>query len=332
MLEKQPLSEKLIIQCLVQHYGIEVDSLEFLPIGADNNASVYRACAHDKKVYFIKLKKGSLPGIGVAIQDLLHKQGLREVIPPIKSVGGELSCHIEEFTLIVYPFIEGKDGFARPLTDHQWIELGKALRQIHDMKLPEAIKIQIRKETYSSKWRNIVRELYLHIENQATFDDRLAWFIKENKSVICRLVAQSEVLSEKLLKQTPTTVLCHSDIHGGNVLLGRDETIYIVDWDDPILAPKERDLMFIGGGVGNVWNDPREEKFFFKGYGNCHVNRTILAYYRLERIVEDIAIYGQALLLSTSGGQDRQEMYKQFMSMFEPNGVVDIAFKTENDL
>ena len=57
--------------------------------------------------------------------------------------------------------------------------------------------------------------------------------------------------------------------------------------------------------------------------------RTILAYYRHERIVEDIAEYGQALLLTTAGGEDRLEMYKQFMGMFEPNGVVDIAFKTD---
>jgi len=58
-----------------------------------------------------------------------------------------------------------------------------------------------------------------------------------------------------------------------------------------------------------------------------------LAYYRHERIVEDIALYGgHALLLTTSGGEDRPEMYKQFIAMFEPNGVVDIAFKTDKRL
>jgi spectinomycin phosphotransferase len=55
------------------------------------------------------------------------------------------------------------------------------------------------------------------------------------------------------------------------------------------------------------------------------INTTILAYYRYERIVEDVAIYGQELLLKTLGGKDRQEMYKQFIGMFEPRGVVDIA-------
>jgi len=50
--------------------------------------------------------------------------------------------------------------------------------------------------------------------------------------------------------------------------------------------------------------------FFYKGYGNTEINPIILTYYRHERIVEDIAIYGQELLLATSGGEDRLEMYK----------------------
>ena len=100
-------------------------------------------------------------------------------------------------------------------------------------------------------------------------------------------------------------MLCHSDIHAGNVLIDGNNTIYIVDWDEPIMAPKERDLMFIGGGVGNVWNKPHEEKLFYKGYGKTEVDSTILAYYRHERIVEDIALYSQELLLTTARGKDR---------------------------
>ena len=90
--------------------------------------------------------------------------------------------------------------------------------------------------------------------------------------------------------------------------------------------------MFIGGGVANVWNNPCEEAFFYEGYGKTEIDMTILAYYRHERIVVDIAEYGQALLLTVDGGKDRQEMYEQFVSMFEPQGVVDIAFKTDKDL
>jgi spectinomycin phosphotransferase len=62
------------------------------------------------------------------------------------------------------------------------------------------------------------------------------------------------------------------------------------------------------------------------------INWEILSYYRHERIVEDIAIYGQQLLLTTEGGHDRIEMYQQFAKQFDPQGVVNIAFKTDENL
>lgn len=129
--------------------------------------------------------------------------------------------------------------------------------------------------------------------------------MREHKAVIQRLVDRAESLSQKIQEQSPEFVLCHSDIHGGNVLIDGNGGIYIVDWDEPIMAPKERDLMFIGGGVANIWNNLREEEFFYKGYGKTNINRIVLAYYRHERIVEDIAFYVEALLLTTAGGENR---------------------------
>ncbi|MBA3721205.1 MAG: phosphotransferase [Parachlamydiaceae bacterium] len=155
---------------------------------------------------------------------------------------------------------------------------------------------------------------------------KLMSFMKEHASAIFKLVDRAQELSQKLKDMSTKFVLCHSDIHGGNVLISGNNHIYIVDWDDPIMAPKERDLMFIGGGVANVWNKAHEEE---KGYGVTEINAAMLSYYRHERIVEDIAVYGQELLMTTAGGADREEMFKQFVSMFEPDGVIDIAFRTD---
>ena len=92
------------------------------------------------------------------------------------------------------------------------------------------------------------------------------------------------------------------------------------------MAPKERDLMFIGGGVANVWNKSHEIHYFYEGYGETNVDKTILSYYRYERIVEDIALYGQDLLSRDQNDQSRLEMFNHFKGMFDPNGVVEIAF------
>jgi spectinomycin phosphotransferase len=200
------------------------------------------------------------------------------------------------------------------------------------LNVPSSLKDQMRKEVYSSKWREAMRSLDAYIDGDLEGDEtalKLQAFMKKHKAIIHRLVNRAESLSQKVQEQLPEFVLCHSDIHGGNVLIDESGAIYIVDWDEPIIAPKERDLMFIGGGVANVWNNPREEEFFYKGYGKTNINKIILAYYRHERIVEDIVEYAQALLLTSDGGEDRLKMYKQFMDMFEPDGVVDIAFKTD---
>lgn len=334
MLENQPLSNQTIIDCLHTHYGIKIVSLRLLPLGADINASVYKAQEKDQSSYFLKIKRGHNHDMGITIVQQLHEAGVRQIIPPIKTVHGESAQSIGDFTLILYPFIDGQDGFTRALSDSQWLTLGKTLKQVHEMDVPSLIKQNIRQETFSSKWREITRSLYARIETQITDDkvaSQLLTFMKKNRVTIQRLVDRAEQLAEMVQNQSLQLVLCHSDIHGGNVLMN-DHTIYIVDWDDPIMAPKERDLMFIGGGVANVWNKPFEEALFYEGYGTVKIDKTILAYYRHERIVEDIAEYGQELLLTTSGGENRAEMYKHFIAMFAPRGVVDIAFQTDESL
>lgn len=240
---------------------------------------------------------------------------------------------MDSFTLTVFPFIEGKNGFERTLHDSQRHTLGKVMRKIHEMDVPLPIRSMVRQESYSPKWREAVRALYKYIDSEPRGGDEIAVktraFMKDHAEIIHRLVDRAEQLCQKVQCQLPEFVLCHSDLHGGNILMDKQDNLYIVDWDAPIMAPKERDLMFIGGGVANVWNKPQEEKLFYEGYGNIEINTEILAYYRHERIVEDIALYGQQLLLSTTGGQDRMEAYEQFIAQFEPNGVVEIAFKTD---
>lgn len=335
MLEKQTALEQCIVECLITDYGIHVSTLTFLPLGADINASVYKAEAHDGSSYFVKLKSSHHQDISHLIIDLLQDAGIKQIIPVLKTLHNHPTQRIGDFTSTVSPFIKGHDGFRKDLTSDQWVAFGKVLRQIHEIEVPPSVQTILKKESYSPKWREAVRQLCCFIETERRGDEsavQLVAFMKRHAASIHRLVERAEQLGQKLQKQSPGFSLCHSDIHGGNLMMDVNDAIYMVDWDAPIMAPKERDLMFIGGGVGNVWNQPHEKALFYKGYGKTDVNREILAYYRHERIVEDIAVYSQQLLLTTKGGQDRIESYKHFVAQFEPNGVVEIAFKTDEGL
>jgi len=336
MIEKQLLSNQRIIDCLHTDYDIQVTTLTLIPLGADVDALVYKAQANNQSSYFVKLKRGYNHDIGTIIQQLLHDAGIQQIISPIKTIHGQSTLHIDHFTLMVYPFIKGQDGFSLNLSNDQWITLGKALKKIHNFHLPTSIKDQIKQESYSPKWRETVRSIYIHIDTQQIVTDetalKLLTFMQEHRKTILHLVHRAEQLEQIIQKQSSQLVLCHSDIHGGNVLLADDGAMYVVDWYQPIMAPKERDLMFIGGGVGNIWNNLHEEELFYTGYGKTKINMPILAYYRYERIVEDIAIYSQNILMTTDGCSDRAQMYQHFIDMFKPKGVVDIALKTDQNI
>ena len=332
MLEKQIPSDQQIIDCLKSHYNIQVVALTFLPLGADMNASVYKADTQYQSSYFVKLKHGHHHDISIDILELLSNSGIQQIILPIKTTMAQSIQFINDFSIIVYPFVEGQNSFSRPLTDNQWLILGNTLKKIHEIDVPLSIQHRLRRETYSPIWRETVRSLYQQLNAEPSSDkiaDKLLAFMKKNIGVIHSLVDCAEHLAQNLQNASPKFVLCHSDLHAGNVLISDNTSIYIVDWDEPIMAPKERDLMFIGGGVGHVWNKQYQEALFYKGYGNVEINRSILTYYRNERIVEDIALFALKLLLSSSVGANRAEMYKHFLEMFEPNGVVDIAFKAD---
>jgi spectinomycin phosphotransferase len=330
MPEKPTLSDQSIIGYLKTYYDLKILALAPLPLGADADARVYKADVADKS-YFIKLKRGIHNDASIAVMNLLATIGLKQIILPLKTINGQSIKQVEGYTLIVYPFVAGENGFNQTLTEEQWYILGTALRKLHEVDVPSSLQGQLRQETYSPKWRDSVLSIYAYIKTEPILDGialKLYNFMKENAKTIERLIDCADQLAQKLKNNSPKFVLCHSDIHAGNVLIDSNNAIYIVDWDDPIMAPKERDLMFIGGGVGNVWNMPHEEAMLYRGYGKTEINKTVLAYYRHERIVEDIAIYGENIFFTESSNEAKLEDYNHFKSMFEPRGVIEIAFET----
>lgn len=327
---EQILSPQNILECMNTYYGIRANQLTLVLGGADLNATTYKADAGHSS-YFVKAICGPYNEIGLAILELLSVTGIEQVIPPLKTNQGRVLHNIGNFSLIVFPFVDGKNGFDCSLSDLQWRSLGKALRRIHELEIPPELQSLIRREDYSPQWRKTVRSLYSQSRDELSADEialKTAQFFMDRKTTILGLLDQAERLCQEAQRASVPSVLCHSDIHAGNILMSRNKEIYIVDWDNPILAPKERDLMFIGGGVAGVWNQPHEEELFFSGYGHVEVNTTILAYYRHERIIEDIGVYVQELAFGKSGNPGRELMFKHFTSMFEPGNVVEIAFKT----
>jgi spectinomycin phosphotransferase len=336
MLEKPALQDEKISACLQNDFGLPVAQISFLPLGADLGTAVYRMVTEDEKAYFVKLRRGIFDEISVALPKFLSEQGIQQIIAPVTSRAGQLWADLDPFKVILYPFIAGHDGYEICLTDGQWGEFGRALRQIHDAPIPAALTSSIRQETYASRWRDSVRSFLARIENSDFADPiamKVAAFLQSERAEIINLLERADRLAQALLIQSPEFIVCHSDIHAGNIHIGVDDALYIVDWDAPILAPRERDLMSIGGGLMGGWRPPQEEEMlFYRGYGQTEIDARALAYYRYERIIEDIAVYCEQLLLSDDGGEDREQALHYLKSNFLPEHTIEIAYRADKTL
>jgi len=329
MLEKPDLQDTLIISRVQDEYGLQVAQVNFLPIGADVNTAVYRVDTMDETAYFLKLRKGPFEEITVTLPQFLKNQGIQSIIAPLPTSAGRLCGNLNAYKMILYPFIEGQNAYEVDPSDRQWVDFGAALKRIHAIHLPPVLSGQIPRETYSPKWRELVKAFQAQAE-EASFDDptavKLAAFIRARRREIDLLVSRADQLGQVLRAHSPEPVLSHSDIHAGNLLLGANDDLYIVDWDAPIFSPKEHDLAMMGGST--VWSSAHEETLFYQGYGQIEIDLAALEYYRCERIILDIADYCEQLFLSNEGGEDREQGYQYFVSNFLPNHEIELAFNT----
>ncbi len=337
MLIKPDLNDIEIVKCLQDAYGLDVEKILFLPIGADFNTAVYRVTTNSGVDYFLKLRRGEFFEATVLVPKHLADLGLKQVIPPLTTGLGQLwaslSSPLASFKAILYPYVEGRNSIDATLSDQQWIEFGATLKKFHSADIPRAITHGVQRETFSPKWRKMVKTFLRRIEDDAFKEPiaaEIALFLKSKKGEILTLVRRAEDLASLLQKQPLEYILCHADIHGWNLLIGKENTLYLVDWDILIFAPKERDLMFIGAGLGDTGRTPFEEELlFYQGYGQTNINQDAIAYYRYERIIEDIGGYCEHIFLSAEGGEDRIHSFEYLQSNFLPNGTIERACQSD---
>ncbi len=328
MSPKPDVAVRQVVAHIRDVYGIDVRHIS-LADGGDAEVTVYRIDS-DEGRYFLKLRQeqpGSPP-----LARYLADAGIRQMVAPVSTRDGHSSGRIGDLTATLFPFVEGENGFLRPLTEEQWTSFGAVLRAVHDANLPPTVSEKMRRETYSNASRSTALG-YLAAEPPRSQEDNVARelisLLATKRRQIKALVEHAELLAASLRHRALPSVPTHGDLHAGNVLIDNTGSLFIVDWDDAALAAKERDLMFVGGGVGGVWNRPEEAAAFYRGYGAATVDAEALAYYRCQRVVEDIAVYCDRLLLE-GGDEDaeREESLRRLTSAFDPNDVVEIAERT----
>ena len=335
MREPLKLEEQAIVAALQTQYGLSVSSLSFLPLGSDSASAAYRVDADDAATYFLKVRTAEGFSVAsLAVPHYLYGQGVTNIVAPLPAIAQTLWVSVDGFALSLYPFIHGGIGAHVGLTKQQWRTMGAMTKRIHASQLtPELLQI-VRREAYVPSRRDVLTRVASAIAQRDLADPvqrELGAFWHSRQEEIRTLVDRADTLGRRLRQASLPPVLCHADLHTWNVLLDEAQRLWLVDWDETVLAPQERDLMFVVGGIGRDLVGPEETSCFFQGYGKTALDPQALVYYRYAWAVQDMGAYGERILFAPDLGEEtRRDALHSIMGLFEPGNIAAIAFASDS--
>ncbi|HVB23667.1 MAG TPA: aminoglycoside phosphotransferase family protein [Ktedonobacteraceae bacterium] len=322
MRKKLNIPEDLLRACLQEQYEISAVRLEFLPLGLDTRAGVYHVLCEHGDSYFLKVKSGSFYEASCLVPRYLRDQGITAVVAPLATKSHTLWTQVGDWRVIVYQFIAGDTGLHLGMTDENWQEVGAIFKQIHQVLLPPSGFQLLRQETFDpteyARWARAFETQMAGSpgNNQVEYALLSCWIA--HQPTIHTLLTYMEKLASVLQRETLPYVICHADLHANNVLRDPADHMFVIDWDDVMLAPKERDFIFVKGPEAGA---------FFQGYGRTEIDWVTLTYYQCERAVQDLIECAQEVFFRDDLGEEsKADAAQLFSDLFAENNNVDAAF------
>ncbi len=333
MFDRPSLRDEQIVAALRDRYGLATTSLEFLALGHDASAWTFRAGTEGGQAVFVKIRR-RVDAARLRLARWLLDHGLEAVVAPIATIDGALSVALGDLHLVAYPFVDGTIAAERGLDDGQWIEYGRTVGKLHATHLTDDLESTLPRETFVPAWTASFERVGKAADGYRGGDParrELVAFWRSHRAVIQRLAARAQTLGGSLRNRLDAPgpaiefVPCHADIHTHNLLVEPAGSLRVIDWDEALLAPRERDLMFVMGSPIGLAPGKRELALFESAYGQLAVDPVILAFYHADWALQDIAGYGEQVMLDSIGVESRAYALRIFLSSFGPGGQVEVA-------
>ena len=324
MREPPKIPEERLRACLQDHYALVLVTLEFLPVGLDYQAGVYRVVSEQGSPYLLKVTSRPLYEPGCLVPRYLREQGIVSVVAPLPTWSGALWTRLEEWTVIVYPFIDGDTSWTG-MTDEQWKELGTVFQRIHQVILPPFGFESLRKETFDpteyARWVRAFETQHVQaLDGRSASERALRSSWMAHQPTIHTVVTSLEKLAGVLRSRTLPYVICHADLHPANLLRDPLGHVFVIDWDEVMLAPKERDFLFVKEPSAD------SEPAFFQGYGQTEIDWFALTYFRYERVVQDLIACAQEVFFRDDLGEGtKADSVQLFHAILAQGGEIDAA-------
>lgn len=311
MLSEPKIDRSSLKNTLEDKYGIRIINLTFVPKG--EVSWNYKVACEDGNTYFLKIHADTeLPNSRFdLIYNLFAKAGIKNIIHPIKTTQDETLFYWDKFPAVLFNYVNGVNGFEKPFTDEQQIKIGQVLGQLHKAKdkigeYPVKEKFEF---THKEELLRNLEEMNDINSQDNKYKTELMQLFGQYKVQVLNQLRLLEELGGRLREQSHDFVICHGDIHKGNILVDNQDEVYFIDWDNPIFAPKEKDLNYF-----------KKDDLVLKGYtevfGVFNINPYVIEFYNMRWTLSEIEDWSSRLLFDEHDEVQNEHYLKQIKSEF----------------
>jgi spectinomycin phosphotransferase len=296
--------DKLSLKKAIQEkFGISVISLTLVPKWETARAYVIESSKHTN--FFLKIySDDSIPDSAFRFaHDLYAKVGITGITHPIPTINGQMRIQIGDFhTAALFSLISGKTAEEQKLTDRQLEKLGKLLAKIHQSK--SVIGGYSVREKFAIPFKDRLLAIFNGMSkitgNSTQYKKRLKLFLEPHRAKFLQELETLGELQRKVRRNKLEFVNCHGEPSPGNVLSSNSGKVYLLDWDDPIFAPKEKDLLFFKDNIEPVMKGYR---LFSK---DNSIDQEVIEFYGHMWNLGEIVDYGSKILFENYSDEQNQ--------------------------
>jgi spectinomycin phosphotransferase len=277
------LSDQEIIGLVAKVWGFTAQTINYIEFGS--TFSFCLANAADEKVFLKVYRKtrvaahlynstSELLQHNCSILDRLHNNHKLAQIPQvIKTNAADYLYEFHGFMLVVCQHIEG--SHPKP-TQLQHAKLATILSNLHAV--PVAAFADVAAESYNIDFALGFKAWLKVGDGDEKIRPMLAKIAAERAAIEALILLQ-----ERFVAKPPSElVLTHGDAHRFNVLQ-TSNNLYLIDWDDLMVGPRERDLWH--------YEDAQVMADYAKLNPSFSLNHELCLFYRLQRFLDDLRIY-----------------------------------------
>lgn len=295
---------------LNDNYEIRVGSIRSAPRQFVAKTFVIEADSGDK--YFCKVidKRLFIANVIKSLPALrsIHQLGFERINYPIPAKSGALHVMYNTTLVVLFNFIDAPQSY-----DYDDFTFGQTIANVH--KLTTRVSVELEVENFEFRHKGTFEEklqTILSLKQKNSLLSDLSSLIRMKESEIRRFFANFLSLAEKCKSQEWNMVVTHGDAPG-NILVKSAKDIYIIDWDDIMLTPPERDTWFL-----------EEKPRFIDGYKSIFPryqrNQIASKYFVYSRYFNDLVEYWEEIINSTDKVHQQKNLSQMTKELFNESG------------